>query len=109
MLPPPYFDEYVNQHNPVRAIGAYVDTLILPTLGFKNTQMVISAGQSAYDPAALLKLYWYSYLQGIRSSRKLEREASRNLEVMWLIEGLRPTDKTIADFRKDNGAALTHI
>jgi len=106
MLLPPCVDEYVNQNHPVRAIDAYVDTLDLQALGFKNTQPVISAGQPAYNPAALLKLYLYGYLQGIRSSRKLEREASRNLEVMWLIEGLRPTYKTIADFRKVNGAAL---
>lgn len=106
MLLPPCVDEYVNQNHPVRAIEAYVDTLDLQALGFKNTQSGISAGQPAYDPAALLKLYLYSYLQGIRSSRKLEREAVRNLEVMWLIEGLRPTYKTIADFRKVNGVAL---
>ncbi len=106
MLLPPCVDEYVNQNHQVRAIDAYVDTLDLQALGFKNTQPVISAGQPAYHPAALLKLYLYGYLQGIRSSRKLEREASRNLEVMWLIEGLRPTYKTIADFRKVNGAAL---
>jgi transposase len=106
MLLPPCVDEYINQNNPVRAIDAYVDTLDLQALGFKNTQPGIGAGQPAYDPAALLKLYLYGYLQGIRSSRKLEREASRNLEVMWLVEGLRPTYKTIADFRKGNGAAL---
>lgn len=106
MLLPPCVDEYVNPNNPVRAIDAYVDTLDLQALGFKNTQPVISAGQPAYDPAALLKLYLHGYLQGIRSSRKLEREANRNLEVMWLLEGLQPTYKTIADFRKVNGAAL---
>lgn len=105
MLLPPCVDEYVNQNNPVRAIDAYVDTLYLQALGFKNTQPVISAGQPAYDPGALLKLYLYGYLQGIRSSRKLERESSRNQEVMWLIEGLRPTYKTLADFRKVNGTA----
>lgn len=86
MLLPPCVDEYVSQNNPVRAIDAYVDTLNLQALGFANSQPVMSAGQPAYDPAALLKLYLYGYLQGIRSSRKLEREASRNLEVMWLVE-----------------------
>lgn len=106
MLLPPCVDEYVSQNNPVRAIDAYVDTLDLQALGFANSQPVMGAGQPAYDPAALLKLYLYGYLQGIRSSRKLEREASRNLEVMWLVEGLRPTYKTIADFRKVNGVAL---
>lgn len=106
LLLPPCVDEYVSQNNPVRAIDAYVVTLDLQALGFKNTQPGMGAGQPAYDPAALLKLYLYGYLQGIRSSRKLEREANRNLEVMWLIEGLRPTYKTIADFRKGNGSAL---
>jgi len=106
MLLPPCVDEYVSQNNPVRAIDAYVNTLDLQALDFTNSQPVMGAGQPAYDPAALLKLYLYGYLQGIRSSRKLEREARRNLEVMWLVEGLRPTYKTIADFRKVNGAAL---
>jgi transposase len=107
MLLPPCVDDYVNPNNPVRAIDAYVDTLDVKALGFTNTQPVSSAGQPAYNPGALLKLYLYGFLQGIRSSRKLEREASRNLEVMWLIEGLRPTYKTIADFRKANAVALT--
>ncbi|MDO9423988.1 MAG: transposase [Methylobacter sp.] len=106
MLLPPCVDEYISQNNSVRAIDAYVDTVDLQALEFKHTQPVIGAGQPPYDPAALLKLYLYDYLQGIRSSRKLEREASRNLEVMWSVEGLRPTYKTIADFRKVNGAAL---
>lgn len=106
MLLPPCVDEYVSQNNPVRAIDAYVDTLDLQALGFANSELAINAGQPAYNPAALLKLYLYGYLQGIRSSRKLEREVNRNLEVMWLIEGLRPTYKTIADFRKVNSAAL---
>jgi transposase len=91
----------------VRAIDAYVDTLDLHSLDFKNTQPVRGSGQPAYDPAALLKLYLYGYLQGIRSSRKLERETCRNIEVMWLIEGIQPTYKTIANFRKSNSAALT--
>lgn len=106
MLLPPCVDEFVSQNNPVRAIDAYVDTLDLQALAYKNTQPVIAAGQPAYAPASLLKLYLYGYLHGIRSSRKLERETRRNLEVMWLVEGLRPTYKTIADFRKDNSAAL---
>jgi transposase len=106
MLLPPCVDDYVSQNNPVRAIDGYVDALDLQALGFTNTQSVISARQSAYDPGALLKLYLYGYLQGIRNSRKLEREASGNLEVMRLIGGLRSTYKTIADFRKANGAAL---
>ncbi|MGH8498223.1 MAG: transposase, partial [Methylococcales bacterium] len=67
------------------------------------------AGQPPYDPAALLKLYLYGYWQGIRSSRKLERETARNLEVMWLMEGLQPTYRTIADFGHNNGAALKAV
>ena len=106
MLLPPRVEDYVSQNNTVRAIDAYVNTLDLQQLEFKNTQRVLSAGQPAYDPGALLKLYLYGYLQGIRSSRKLERETCRNLEVIWLVEGLQPTYKTIADFRKGNSAAL---
>ncbi|MGH8498091.1 MAG: transposase, partial [Methylococcales bacterium] len=86
MLLPPCVEEYVSPNNSVRAIDAYVDTLDLQGLGFKNTQPVGGAGQPPYDPAALLKLYLYGYWQGIRSSRKLERETARNLEVMWLME-----------------------
>lgn len=106
---PPSVDEYVSETNLVRAIDAYVNTLDLQALGFLNALPVVCAGQPAYDPAALLKLYLYGYLQGIRSSRKLEREACRNLEAMWLIEGLRPSYKTIADFRKSNSAALKAV
>ncbi|MGZ4979090.1 MAG: IS1182 family transposase [Methylobacter sp.] len=106
LLLPPCVDEYVSRNNPVRAIDAYVNTLDLQAFDFTYSHPVMGAGQPAYDPAALLKLYLYGYLQGIRSSRKLEREANRNLEVMWLIEGLRPTYKTIADFRKTNASAL---
>jgi transposase len=106
MLLPAHVEDYVSQHNGVRAIDAYVNTLDLLALGFKNTQPVLGAGQPAYDPEALLKLYLYGYLQGIRSSRKLESETCRNLEVLWLLEGLRPSHQTIADFRKSNGVAL---
>ena len=107
MLLPPRVEDYVSQNNTVRAIDAYVNTLDLQLLDFKNTQPVRGSGQPAYDPAALLKLYLYGYLQGLRSSRKLERETCRNIEVMWLVEGLQPTYKTIANFRKSNSAALT--
>ncbi|MDO9103447.1 MAG: IS1182 family transposase [Methylovulum sp.] len=106
MLLPPRVEDYVSQSNSVRAIDVYVNSLDLQVLGFQNTHPVIRAGQPAYDPAALLKLYLYGYLQGIRSSRKLERETRRNLEVMWLTEGLQPGYKTIADFRKVNSSAL---
>jgi transposase len=106
MLLPCRVEEYVSKHNTVRAINAYVDTLDLQDLGFKHSQPVISSGQPPYNPMAFLKLYLYGYMQGIRSSRKLERETYRNLEVMWLIEGLTPTYKSIANFRKDNSSAL---
>ena len=106
MLLPPRIEEYVSKNNTVRAIDAYVETLDLQELGFKNTKFAMKSGQPPYNPASLLKLYLYGYLQGIRSSRKLERESSRNLEVMWLIEGVQPTYKTIADFRKNNSTSL---
>ncbi len=103
---PPRVEDYVSQNNAIQAIDTYVNTLDLQQLDFKNTQFVIGSGQPVYDPSGLLKLYLYGYLQGIRSSRKLEREICRNLEVMWLIEGLQSTYKTIVDFRKENGATL---
>lgn len=79
------------------------------TLGFTHTESVAGAGQPPYNPAALLKLYLYGYLQGLRSSRKLECETQRNLEVIWLVEGVRPSYKTIADFRKGNGPGLKRV
>jgi len=106
ILLPARVEEYVSQNNIVRAIDAYINTIDAHELGFKNTQPTMKAGQPPYNPSALLKLYLYGYLQGIRSSRKIERETCRNLEVMWLIEGLRPGYKTIANFRKDNSSAL---
>jgi transposase len=99
-------EDFVSENNTVRAIDAYVNTLDLGALGFKQAQRIIRSGQPPYHPEALLKLYLYGYLQGIRSSRKLESETHRNLEVIWLIEGLRPCYKSIADFRKTNRAAL---
>jgi len=108
-LLPPSVDEYVSEGNPVRAIDAYVDTLDLAFMGVKNSQAGSHAGQPAYHPRLLIKLYLYGYLNGIRSSRKLEREAGRNLEVIWLVEGLNPVYKTIANFRKDNSQTLTAI
>lgn len=106
MLLPPSLDEYVSEGNPVRAIDAYVETLDLQALGFQNTGPGGQAGQPPFPPGALLKLYLYGYLNRLHSSRRLECETVRNLEVMWLIEGLHPCYKTIANFRKDNGAAL---
>ena len=109
MLLPPSVEDYVSQQNMVRAIDAYVDTLDLQALSFTNTAVISEIGQPAYNPAALLKLYLYGYLQRTRSSRQLEKESRRNLEVIWLIEGLRPSYKTLADFRKDNSQALKAV
>jgi len=106
-LLPPSIEDYVHETNSVRAIDAYVETLDLAKQGFQNTAGGICAGQPAYPPEALLKLYLYGYINRVRSSRRLESETHRNLEVIWLIEELRPSYKTIADFRKNNSKALT--
>ncbi len=106
MLLPPSIDDYVAEGNPVRAIDAYVESLDLAALGFQNTRSGPRAGQPPFPPAALLKLYLYGYLNRIHSSRRLEREAVRNLEAIWLAQGLRPGYKTLANFRKDNSQAL---
>jgi transposase len=103
---PPRVEDYVGPDNPVRAIEAYVCALDLAQLGFRHAEAGGGAGQPPYDPADLLKLYLYGYLNQVRSSRRLSREAERNLEVMWLMGGLRPGYRTIANFRKDNWAAL---
>jgi transposase len=108
-LLPPSIEEYVSDENPVRAIDSYVESLDLKALGFVNTSEALTPGQPAYDPSELLKLYLYGYLHRMRSSRRLEAECQRNLEVIWLLEGLRPSYKTIADFRKDNLAALKRV
>lgn len=108
-LLPPRVDEYVSENNPVRAIDAYVTTLDLVRLKIQKCSSGLTAGQPAYHPSLLIKLYLYGYMNGIRSSRKLEREAARNLEVIWLVDSLRPSYKTIANFRKDNSAALKAI
>jgi transposase len=103
---PPRVDDYVDRSNPVRAIEAYVDALDLEKLGFRHPGSGGGAGQPGYDPADLLKLYVYGYLNRVRSSRRLACEACRNLELIWLLKGLTPGYRTIADFRKDNWAAL---
>ena len=106
MLLPPCVDDYVSEHNTVRAIDAFVGTLDLQALGFEHTEASSGAGQPAFDPALLLKLYLYGYQHRVRSSRRLEAETRRNLEVIWLCQGATPSHKTIADFRKDNASAL---
>jgi transposase len=102
---PECLDDWIDEDNPVRVIDAFVDTLDLAELGFDGTAPA-QTGRPAYHPAALLKLYVYGYLNRVQSSRRLEREAGRNVEVMWLVGRLVPDHKTIADFRKDNGRAI---
>ena len=104
-LLPKCIDDYVAEDNPVRAVEAFVGALDLATLGFEGV-VPETTGRPAYHPATLLKVYVYGYLNRIQSSRRLEREAGRNLELMWLTGRLAPDFKTIADFRKDNGPAI---
>jgi transposase len=105
-LLPPRIEDYVGRDNPVRAIEAYVRSLDLVALGFRHADHDGGAGQPPYDPADLLKLYLYGYLNQIRSSRRLEREVVRNVELMWLLPGLTPGYRTIGNFRRDNVVAL---
>lgn len=103
-LLPECLDDYVAAENPVRVVDVFVDELDLGGLGFKVAPA--ATGRPAYHPAMLLKLYVYGYLNKVQSSRRLEREARRNVELMWLTGRLAPDHKTIADFRKDNGPAI---
>jgi len=106
---PPSMEDYVTQENPVRAIDAYVESLDMNTFKFQNSGRQHTAGQPAYPPQGLLKLYLYGYLNRVRSSRRLEKEVHRNVEAIWLMEGLKPSYKTIANFRKDNARALCQV
>jgi transposase len=103
---PPRIDDYVGRDNPVRAIEAYVRSLDLVALGFRHADHEGGSGQPPYDPGDLLKLYLYGYLNQVRSSRRLEREVVRNVELMWLLKGLAPGYRTIAEFRRANVGAL---
>lgn len=109
LLFPPSIDEYVGEDNQARAIEDYVELLDMVKLGFTNSALNASDGQSAYHPRLLLKIYMYGYLNKIRSSRKLETEIARNIEMMWLCSGLKPSYKTIANFRKDNSKPLKKV
>ena len=104
-LLPGSLDDWVDDNNPVRVIDAFVEALDLKELGFETVEAT-GIGRPGYHPSAHLKLYIYGYLHRVQSSRRLEREAGRNLEVMWLLGRLAPDFKTIADFRKDNGPAI---
>ena len=107
-LLPGYLDDYIAEDNPVRAVDAFVDELDLKQLGFAGADPA-ATGRPAYHPAVLLKLYIYGYLNRIPSSRRLEREAQRNVEVMWLTGRLAPDFKTIADFRRANGDGIRAV
>ena len=104
-LLPECLDDYVCEDSSVRVIDAFVDELDLAALGFGRVRAA-STGRPGYRPGAMLKLYLYGYLNQVQSSRRLEREAGRNTELMWLLGKLAPDFKTIADFRRDNGQAL---
>ena len=108
LLLPERLEDYVHEDNPVRVVDAFVDALDLSALGFAAADRA-AGGRPAYHPAALLKIYIYGYLNRIQSSRRLEREAQRNLELIWLTGRLTPDFKTIADFRRDHGAAITAV
>jgi transposase len=107
-LLPEHLDDYVGAENPVRVVDVFVEQLDLRKLGFEGVDP-LATGRPAYHPAVLLKIYIYGYLNRIQSSRRLEREAGRNLELIWLTGRLAPDFKTIADFRKDNGAAIRQV
>jgi len=105
VLLPEYLDDYVSEENQVRVIEAFVEELDLAALGFEGVSPA-TTGRPSYHPSVLLRIYVYGYLNQIASSRRLEREAQRNVELMWLTGRLAPDFKTIADFRKDNGPAI---
>src|SRR5262247_1486033 len=105
---PECLEDWIDQNNPVRVIDVFVDGLDLADLGFVGVDPE-ATGRPSYHPLVLLKLYIYGYLNRVQSSRRLEREAGRNVEVMWLTGRLVPDHKTIADFRKDNGEAIRKV
>src|SRR6266403_5601772 len=108
VLLPECLDDYVTEDNPVRVIDVFIDELDLTGLGFEGMAPA-DTGRPAYHPAVLLKIYVYGYLNRLQSSRRLERETQRNVELMWLTGRLAPDFKTIADFRKDNGEAIRNV
>src|SRR5277367_6843813 len=107
-LLPHCLEDYVDEDNPVRVIEIFVEELDLATLGFSGMRPA-ATGRPAYHPSTLLKIYLYGYLNRLQSSRRLEREAQRNIELMWLTGRLAPDFKTIADFRRDNGPAIRAV
>jgi len=107
-LLPECLDDFIAEDNPVRVVDAFVEELDLQGLGFDGAQPA-ETGRPSYHPAVLLKIYIYGYLNQVQSSRRLEREAQRNVELMWLTGRLAPDFKTIADFRHDNGAGIRNV
>jgi len=101
VLFPPALDDYVEAMNPVRAIAGFLAALDFDEMGFERARPA-TTGRPGYDPRQMMGLYVWGHMNKMRSSRKLERECTRNIEVMWLMEGLRPDFKTISDFRRDN-------
>ena len=108
LLLPESLDDYVTEDNPVRVVEVFIDELDLGALGFTGV-VPASTGRPAYHPSTLLKIYLYGYLNRVQSSRRLEREAQRNIELMWLTGHLAPDFKTIANFRRDNGPAIRAV
>jgi transposase len=108
VLFPEQLEDWISEDNPVRAVDAFVDELDLVQVGFAGARPA-DTGRPAYHPAVLLKIYIYGYLNRVPSSRRLEREAQRNVELMWLTGRLAPDFKTIADFRRDNGTAIRKV
>ena len=108
VLFPDRLGDWIGEDHPVRVIDAFVDALDLAAAGFQRTSAA-GTGRPGYHPSVLLKLFVYGYLNRVPSSRRLELEAARNVEVMWLTGRLVPDHKTIADFRKDNGAAIRKV
>ena len=107
-LLPECLDDFIAQDNPVRVVDAFVGELTLTSLGFESA-MPAQTGRPSYHPAVLLKIYIYGYLNRVQSSRRLERECQRNVELMWLTGRLAPDFKTIADFRRDNGKGIRNV
>lgn len=105
---PEYIDDYITDDNPVRVIDTFVDSLDMVELGFENANPP-DTGRPGFDSRVLLKLYIYGYMNRIASSRRLEAETSRNIELMWLLRKLKPDHKVIADFRKDNKEAIKKV
>jgi len=105
---PELLDDHVDEDNQVRVVDVFVDQLDLANLGFGRMQPA-ATGRPAYHPSVLLKLYIYGYLNRIQSSRRLEREAQQNIELMWLTGRLKPDFKTIANFRKDNAKSIRNV